>query len=234
MSTGPDADALRIHSGPSLREQVSAKLRESIGTGLLKPGTRLIERDLCERMGVSRTSIRESFRELESEGLVTMVPNRGPIVAMIDIELAESIFQARGALEALAVKLFTQRASDDEVAALDAATRALDEPYRNPEPFLVLSAKNQFYELLLKGARNEVVATFLRNMHLRISQLRATSLKQPHRSEQSIAEIREMVAAIKKRDATLAHDLCLTHIENASKAAMNALRDELEGSHSAA
>ena len=175
-------------------------------------------------MGVSRTSIREAIRELESEGLISMVPNKGPIVSLIGPEQAEAIFQARGALEALAVKLFTERATEAEMAALIAATAALDEPYRNPEPFTVLSAKGAFYDILLAGARNEVVSTFLRNMHLRISQLRATSLELPHRSEASIGEIREMVAAIRARDSNRAHALCLLHIENAGRAALAALR----------
>src|SRR5699024_4286537 len=119
--------------------------------------------------------------------------NKGPIVSLISVELAESIFQARAALEALTIKLFTERATDEEVAALEAATQALDEPYRNPTPLPVLSAKRTFYDILLEGARNEIVANFLRNIHLRVSQLRATALELPHRADTSIAEIHEMV-----------------------------------------
>lgn len=218
--------SLRVTTAPSLREQVAAKLREAIAQGHFRPGVRLIERELCEMLGVSRTSLREALRELESEGLVTNVPNRGPIVAKISPELAESIYQVRGSLEALAARLFTRRASAEQIQDLVRATQVLEEAYKSPNPAQRILAKSEFYKVLLGGAANEVVTMTLTTMHLRISQLRSTSLMQPDRAKASIEEIWELVHAIKARDEEAAHNICLRHVDNAARTALAMLARE--------
>lgn len=217
---------LRVTNAPSLREQVAANIREAIAQGHFRPGMRLIERELCESLGVSRTSLREALRELEAEGLVTNVPNRGPIVAKISLELAESIYQVRGVLEALAARLFTRRASAEQIRDLVAATEALESAYQQPDPAERILVKNEFYKVLLNGAANEVVTLTLTTMHLRISQLRSTSLMQPERAKASIEEIWELVHAIKARDEEAAHNICLRHVDNAARTALAMLARE--------
>ena len=86
----------------SLRLLVENRLRSAIGSGLFKPGQRLIERELCEQVGVGRTSIREALRQLEAEGLVTTIPHRGPIVSTISVEEAEQLYDLRALLEGYA------------------------------------------------------------------------------------------------------------------------------------
>ena len=86
-----DDRSLRIAHPPNLREQVAEKIRDAIVGGTFPPGMRLIERELCERLGVSRSSIREALRQLEVDGLVTNPPNRGPTVTVIDAATAQSI-----------------------------------------------------------------------------------------------------------------------------------------------
>lgn len=218
--------SLRIVTAPSLREQVATKIRESIAQGRFRPGMRLIERELCDMLGVSRTSLREALRELEAEGLVTNVPNRGPIVAIISVALAESLYQVRGSLEALAARLFTRRASAEQIRELVLATEALEAAYQRPHPAERILAKNEFYKVLLDGAANEVVTMTLTNMHLRISQLRSTSLMQPDRAKASIEEIWELVHAIKARDEEAAHNICLRHVDNAARTALSVLAQE--------
>src|SRR3990170_1902174 len=103
----PGHAALRAVTTPTpLRKQVVERLREAIIEGHLKPGERLRERELCELLGVSRTSLREGLVELEAEGLINNVPNRGPVVAMVSIKAAEEIYQLRAVLEGLAARLF--------------------------------------------------------------------------------------------------------------------------------
>ena len=85
-----------------LRQSVIASLRSAIAAGRFKAGDRLTERDVCEMTGVSRTLVREAFRQLESEGLITVVPNRGPVVSRVTPEQAEGIYQVRRVLEGLA------------------------------------------------------------------------------------------------------------------------------------
>ncbi|MEO3388400.1 GntR family transcriptional regulator [Mesorhizobium sp. CAU 1741] len=215
--------SMKIESAPRLREMVATRLRQAISVGEFHAGDRLIERELCESMGVSRTSVREALRELESEGLISMLPNRGPIVALLSIEQARSIYEARIALEVLATKLFTERASDEQRSQLQQAVRLLEEAYAGRNPQKMIAAKSEFYSVLLEGSGNEVISQMLRVIHIRVSQLRITSLSRPERAEQSIAEIRAMTERIEKRDPQGAAALCQQHLENAAATALGAI-----------
>jgi GntR family transcriptional regulator, trigonelline degradation regulator len=218
--------SLSVVTAPSLRERVTARLRDAIAAGEFRPGARLIERELCEMLDVSRTSLREALRELEAEGLITSIPNRGPIVAKISVETAESIYQVRGALEALAARLFTKRASSDQIKALTKAVEGLEEAFNSPDQTLMTSRKNEFYRVLLEGAQNEVITTTLRTIRLRIAQLRGTSLMEPGRAKDSMEEYRELVNAIKARDEEAAHNISLRHVNNAARSAIAMLARE--------
>lgn len=216
--------SLLIEAQPSLRELVADRIREGVVSGRFPPGHRLVERELCELTGVSRTSVREALRELESEGLVTVLPNRGPIVSIVGIETAEAIYQVRTMLEGLAARLFTRRATDVQIKTLEKAVTALDRVYRDYSAGAFLAAKAEFYRILLEGAGNEVAATMLRAIHTRVSLLRATSLSDPQRAQASMAEIRALLAAIKARDEEAAWRTCVEHIENAAEIALAVLR----------
>ncbi len=216
--------SLKVVAQPSLRDMVADRIRDSVISGRFQPGQRLVERELCELTGVSRTSIREALRELVSEGLITSLPNKGPIVSIVSIETAESIYQVRGLLEGLAARLFATRASDSAIRALEHAVNELEHVYRNYSSGAFLSAKARFYEILLEGSGNEIAAAMLRTMHARISLLRATSLSNSARATASMAEIRALLKAIKARDGEGAWRACVEHIENAAEAALKVLR----------
>src|SRR5208282_2451097 len=94
-----------------LRNRVVERLRVAIREQLLPEGSRLVERQLCEMLGVSRTLVREALRQLEAEGLVTIIPHRGPSVARLDRATVKGIYEVRGVLEALAGRLFVERAT---------------------------------------------------------------------------------------------------------------------------
>ena len=215
--------SLKVTSSPSLRERLVARLREAIARGHFVPGERLRERALCESTGVSRSSLREALRELESEGLVTSIPNRGIIVSRIDPDLARSTFELRGALESLAVRLFVSRAGPQEVEALTAAFAALRGAYKSGEPDKIYDSKRAFYDALLKGAASPLLGPPLKSIHVRVSQLRAASLAQPSRSAESLREFEALFDAIRRGDADGAERACRLHVENAAKAALEGL-----------
>src|SRR5690554_2823503 len=104
-----------------LREQVITALRTAILDFQLRPGQRLVERELVEQLGVSRTTVREALRELTSEGLVTVVPQKGAVVATPTLEDAVDLYEVRAALESLVVTRFVERASDQQVVRLQEA-----------------------------------------------------------------------------------------------------------------
>jgi DNA-binding GntR family transcriptional regulator len=213
--------SLKIIAVPSLREQVAERIRNAIVSGRFRPGDRLIERELCELISVSRTSVREALRELESEGLITMLPNRGgPIVSVVDAATAESIYQVRAMLEGLAAQLFAMRASDAQLRQVQSAVQDLEIVYASGDAAKILERKAEFYRLLLEGADNEIATSMLNNIHTRVSLLRATTLADTKRAKASIAELHRIVASLASRDGEAAWQASVAHVQNAAACAL--------------
>ncbi len=212
-----------------IRQQVAASFRRAILSGRFAPGDRLFERELCDLTGASRTSVREALRQLETEGLVTTVRNKGPIVTSIDPKQARSIYQVRAALEGLAAGLFAQNATDDQVARFSVAVEHVKKVYKSGDLDEILDAKNGLYDILLEGAGNDIVASMLRMMHDRINLLRRVSLGQSSRLGKSATEIGTILKAIKARDAAAASAASVRHVENAAEAALNSRPEAKSG-----
>lgn len=212
-----------------LRHQVVENIREAIAVGKLAAGNRLVERDLCEMTGVSRTLIREALRQLETEGLVDVIPNKGPIVARISPRQAREVFQLRAELEGLASQLFAELATDAQMKALQDAFARLRDAYASRDAVAMLAAKSRFYDCLVDGSGNETLGGVLRQLHARAMMLRATSLSQPGRTAESEREIAELMKAIRKRDGAAARKASIAHITKAAQAALNMLQAREEG-----
>ncbi len=208
-----------------VRRQVVETLRAAITSGRFAPGQRLVEKDLCDLLGVSRPSVREALRELESEGLISTIPNRGPLVSTLSARDAASIYEVRGVLEGLAAKLFAERATDEQIAELSASVDRLEAAYATGDVERILVAKKAFYDVLLEGSQNVVIPSILRTMNARVTQLRRVSLSSPKRLPASIGEIRAVLKAIRDRDPEAAFRASLRHIAEASKVAMAKLKD---------
>lgn len=209
-----------------LRAQVVRKLREAILSRRFPPGQRLVERELCELTGVSRTTVREALRQLESEGLVRLVANQGPVVASVSLEEARDLYEVRGVLEALAASRFAAGASDGQMRRLLEATRRYEQAARAGDLTEIVERKDDLYAVLLDGADNSVIRQVLESLRGRIAYLRATSLRQPHRAEEAAREIRKIAAAIAGRDAGAAWDLSRWHVDRAAAAALEVLAAE--------
>jgi DNA-binding GntR family transcriptional regulator len=214
-------------SAAPLRRQVLDELRQSIIAGRLQPGVRLIERELIAMMGVSRTVIREALRQLESEGLVAIIPNKGPIVRELTLAEARDLYSIRAVLEGLAVRLFVENASEADVRHLDRELEATARAYAAGETEQILAAKNRFYEVLSEGAGSETLSAMLNTLHVRIWRWRALGLTHPQRSEQrskeSICGLRAMLEAIKRRDAARAESILRDEVTKAAAEAMGLL-----------
>ena len=206
-----------------LRHSVTESIRYAIALGHFTAGERLPERTLCEMTGVSRTLVREALRQLESEGLIEVVANRGPSVARLSAEQADGVYKVRIELEGLACQLFAENASDAQRKALDDAFRKLKKSFKNSDPLARLRAKNYFYDCLVDGTGNEALGDTLRLLNARIMLLRATSLRAPGRSAASLAELAEMMEALDARDGKKARTLAEHHVRNAAKAAIELL-----------
>ncbi len=206
-----------------LREQVLDLLRREIVEMRLRPGQRLVERELTERIGVSRTTIRECLRQLAAEGLVTTIPQKGVIVAIPSPKEAEELYEVRALLEGIVAREFVQNATAPQVRALRSALLGLDESEAADDPGVMLQAKKRFYDVLFDGAGNMTVRSILEGLQARISVLRATSLAVPGRPRQSVLEIGAIVGAIERRDADGAADAAALHVRQAARALFSQL-----------
>ena len=212
---------LRIEDVPTVRAMVAQKLREAIMSGTLKPGQRLVERELCEMMGVSRPSIREALRHLEADGLVNTVPHRGPVVSTISLEEARQLYDARAVLEGFAGRECARLRDPDVVHRIGDALTRLKAAAAKQDLVGCLEAKTDFYGALIGGCRNSFVQRMLKPLHDRITLLRITSMSQPKRINKSLREVTAIWRAIQNGDEELAERCCVDHVKAAAVAALD-------------
>ncbi|MHA6615804.1 GntR family transcriptional regulator [Pseudonocardia sp. DLS-67] len=214
--------AVRREAAP-LRTQVVGLLRDAIVGAEYAPGERLTERVLCERFEVSRTVVREALRQLESEGLVEMVPQRGPVVATVSAADAVSLYEVREVLEALAGRAFAERATAAQKATLQRRLKSFEAALDRGDLRAVLAAKEGFYDALLDGAGNPVARATLRGIHARTSMLRGMTLQAPGRSDHTRRELRAITRAATSGDPAAAWAACEEHVRSAAVVAMEQL-----------
>jgi DNA-binding GntR family transcriptional regulator len=208
----------------TLRMAVEEKIRQAIASGMFQPGQRLVEKNLCELIGVGRTSVREALRQLEAEGLITTYPHRGPVVSAITYEEAEQLYQVRALLESFSGQQFAEKASQADIAKLESAVKAFESAAKGDDRAALIEAKTNFYKCLMEGGNNMFVRQMLTSLHNRITLLRVTSMTQPGRLKHSVQEIKEIAAAIKERNGARAAAACKHHIDMAAKIALAYLR----------
>ena len=226
--SGGDAVDLSMRVGrvaAPLREQVLDVLRQAILDFRLKPGQRLIERELIEQTGVSRTTIREVLRQLAAEGLVTTIPQKGAIVVVPSAQEAADLYEVRAALEALACRRFVRNATDSQVKRLRRSFREIERLAKRRDPSIqeMLAAKDDFYDVLLEGAGNRAIRETLDSLRARVRLLRATSLSQPNRSAGTVSEIGEIVRGAEARDEDAMAAACEYHVNQAARSGLTGL-----------
>ena len=204
-----------------LRQQVLDGLRHAIISGQLAPGARLTERELTEMMGVSRTVVREALRQLETEGLIANIPNKGPVVRTLSLDEARDLYSIRAVLEGFAARLFADKATEAQLAELSAQLTRVVAAYQSGEATAVLEAKNAFYNALFAGAGSETLSSMLATLHARIWRWRAIGLAHPQRSNdrsrESIRNLEAVLGAIRSRDGDSAERLMREEATEAAK-----------------
>jgi DNA-binding GntR family transcriptional regulator len=211
------------HQSAPLRNKIISALRSAIETGILAPGTRLIEKDLCDRLDVSRTSLREALRELQAEGVFEPLSARGLIIRKISREEAENAYRIRSVLEALVVEQFIEKAGDDAMQDVLQRGEALKRAYRSGILETIIETKRAFYDRICTGAANAIAFDILNRLVLRTSSLRRHSLQRKERQMQSIKEIDRLIKAILKRDSEGAREAAIDHVRNSARLALAAV-----------
>ena len=219
---------IKLENYKPLREVVFETLREAIIKGTLKPGERLMEVQLAEEMGVSRTPVREAIRKLELEGFVVMLPRKGAYVSGISTKDIVDVFEVRAGLESLAAGLAAERITEEELEDLN---RFLVEVIIHAEKGdleKVVQSDSAFHDIIYEASRNRRMVQIINKLREQIQRFRSTSLAYPGRIEQTLEEHKKLVKAITERDIVLARSLAQEHVENAENSMLEALREHPE------
>ncbi|MDQ0325986.1 DNA-binding GntR family transcriptional regulator [Rhodopseudomonas julia] len=220
-----------VASATPLRARLTERLREAIASGELPPGTPLRERHLCQTLGISRTSLREALRALESEGLAVSVPHKGAIVAPCGRKEAEDIYATRAVLEGLVAAQFADKASKRARVELRHIVEELAdiEPPLDGPGFFEISGR--FCAIIMEGAGNQLAGSALRSIYLRQRQLRAAGVGGERYIEECRSGMVEISAAIGRRDAIAAEAACHRHCASLLKIALSCLAEKSGSRH---
>lgn len=214
---------IKLDNYKPLREMVFESLREAIILGRLRPGERLMEIQLAEEMGVSRTPVREAIRKLELEGFVVMVPRKGAYVAGVSVKDIADVFEVRSALEGLAAGLAAERITEEEMEELEKVILQIS---GEEDILTVVKRDNEFHELIYRASRNHRLTQIITHLSEQISRFRLTSLSVPGRLKIAVGEHKKITEAICDRNVDLSCRLASEHMENAEQNLLNAIREE--------
>ena len=196
----------------SLRTQVENTVRNAILDGRYPAGHKLVERELCELTGASRSILREALVSIEAGGLIERESYRGYSVALLDVRKIYEIFELRASLETLAAELFAERASDAELAELASLLEELERSVADGDLPRMRRVKERYYELLFSGCRNSEIRRSLENIIDRVHYLRSRLMSDPSRRLKSLGEMRRLTAALLARDRVETRAACLAHL----------------------
>lgn len=216
-----------------VREQLLERLRTAIMEGMFQPGDRLIERELCEQLGVSRTSLREALRQIEAEGLIHYLPNRGAAVREITLEEVMDLWELRTAVESVVAKRFALYGTNEDIERLEEAILAMDAALKAKDRAAVKAAKRELWDRFAAGGHNDACTKVLAQINTRLSFLWSSSLLLPGRPAESITEFFSLLGALKSHKPEVAEAAILLHNEHAKYVALTGLA-ALESSRSAA
>lgn len=208
---------IKLDSYKPLREVVSETLRDAIVAGTLKPGERLMEIQLAEELGVSRTPVREAIRKLELEGFVIMIPRRGTYVADLSIKDFNEVFEIRTALDVLAAGLAAERITDHELEDLQRILVAIGEHIDQGQFEGIVDLDVEFHDLLYRACRNDRLVGIISNLREQFMRFRSISMAYPGRLRKTLEEHSRLVEAIAQRNVELAQQRAREHLENAEQ-----------------
>ncbi len=206
-----------------IREKAFDEVRDAIITGRLAPGTRLIERELCEALKISRASVREVIRRLEAERLVSVEPRRGPTVMVLNTEEASEIYEIRAMLESLVIRRFTELATMQEIETLEGIFAGVREAAAEKAVKRIVTLMHEFNAYAIAVARHSVAGDLLLQLDARISWLRVKAMAVSGRLEASLDEIAIVLSHIRQRDAGKAAKAIHASVLNARSAALQEL-----------
>ena len=209
-----------------LRDVVFHTLRRAILTGQLKPGERLMEVHLANKLGVSRTPIREAIRKLELEGLVTMIPRRGAEVAQITEKSLKDVLEVRRALDVLSVELACERITKEEIEELYRACQEFEKAAREKEPSVIAQADVRLHDIIVDATRNQRLKQLVNNLSEQMYRYRVEYLKDEKNFPILIREHSQIVEGLTAKDKTMLTAAMHKHVMNQATAVKEMIREQ--------
>ncbi len=206
-----------------LRDVVFNTLRQAILRGELKPGERLMEIQLANKLGVSRTPIREALRKLELEGLVNMVPRKGAEVADITEKSLRDVLEVRKALEELSVQLACEKITEEEIEELKRVAERFKDTLDDQDVTKIAEADVAFHDVIYTATDNQKLILLLNNLREQMYRYRVEYLKKEEAYPQLIAEHEELIDNISKRNKEEATRIMCEHIDNQVATVINVI-----------
>ena len=208
---------VKLDSYKPLREVVYETLREAIRNGALTPGERLMEIQLAEELGVSRTPVREAIRKLELERFVVMLPRRGTYVANLSLKDINEVFEIRAALDGLAAGLAAERITEEELEQMERLLVEIADCIEQHNNQKIVEADEAFHDILYRASRNERLVGIICNLREQFTRFRSVSINYPGRLQNTLEEHRQLVEAIAQRNPEAAQQKAREHLENAEQ-----------------
>ncbi|MGE4282422.1 MAG: GntR family transcriptional regulator [Clostridia bacterium] len=217
---------INLNNYKPLREVIFDSLREAIIMGELKPGERLMEIQFAEKMGVSRTPVREAIRKLELEGLVVMIPRKGAHVAELSVKDIMNVLEVRSSLDGLASALAAKRISKDELKELKNIVDQFAQYIERNNMHGLIKKDVEFHELIYRACRNEKLVQIATNLKEQIHRFRVVYLKDYSSPKELMKEHTAIYQAIENGDDKQAHELAALHIKHQEKAMIDLAKAE--------
>lgn len=209
-----DNGMFQLENYKPLRELVFEHIKHAIITGELKPGERLMEVQLAEKLGVSRTPVREAIRKLELEGLVVMVPRKGAFVSDVSLKDIIDVFEVRETLEGLASYLAAERITKEEIENLNEILNKTKENVEKGDSRGIIECDVKFHDAVFNASRNEKLIQIMANLQEHIHRFRIIYVNMAERANKLVEEHGELLQAIKTGNAQKAKKLAIKHVEN--------------------
>ncbi|MBS5545206.1 MAG: GntR family transcriptional regulator [Lachnospiraceae bacterium] len=197
-----------------LRDVVFNTLRQAILKGELAPGERLMEIQLAEKLGVSRTPIREAIRKLELEGLVLMIPRKGAEVARISEKSLRDVLEVRRSLEELAIELACERMTEEELRTLEQAQAAFKKAIEDGDAMAIAETDESYHDLIYQGTGNDKLVQILNNLREQMYRYRLEYIKDRDKRQILLLEHDHILKALRGRNIADAKMAVREHIDN--------------------
>ncbi len=219
--------AASVLAGETLHDFVVAEVRDMIVGGELAGGSHIPERAICERLQISRTPLREAYKVLASEGLLTLQRNRGAIITRLSLQDVEDAMEVLGALEALAAEHLCARITDAGILEIEEIHKKMVAHYRAGERLDYFKANQSIHNAIVENSGNHILAQTHHQIGNRVRRFRFAGNQEPSRWDRAVKEHEQILWSIQDRDGSLLSQILRRHIRNGWVIVKDRFRDEL-------